>query len=52
MARPQKSNKEDKKKPVMSMKEKRAAKKSKQDTKGLLGHENTQRRPTPATKRH
>jgi hypothetical protein len=37
MSREQKSNKETKKKPVMTPKEKKAAKKSRNESKGFLG---------------
>lgn len=36
MSKEQKSNKEDKKKPVLTAKEKKAAKKTKKETKGFL----------------
>jgi hypothetical protein len=39
MSKEKKSNKESKKKPVMSAKEKKAAKRSKNETKTLLSHE-------------
>ena len=45
MSRAQMSNKEAKKKPAMTMKEKRAAKKAKADEKSLMGSDNVVRKP-------
>jgi hypothetical protein len=41
MGREQKSNKEDKKKPALSPKEKKAAKKSKKEAKGFMDADKT-----------
>lgn len=46
MSKDRKSNKEAKKKPTMTMKEKRAAKKTKGDESIFLGKDNAMRRPT------
>lgn len=45
MPKARKSNKESKKEPAMTMKEKRAAKKSKGETRSLLSGEGAARRP-------
>ena len=44
MSKNRKSNKEDKKKPIMTMKEKRAAKKSKAEENVFLVNDNSPRR--------
>jgi len=53
MPKARKSNREAKKEPAMTMKEKRAAKKSKGEMNNLLGGEGAARRPivVPAAKR-
>ena len=45
MPKSRKSNKEAKKQPAMTMKEKRAAKKSKAEEKNVMGSESAARRP-------
>lgn len=47
MTKARKSNKESKKRPILTMKEKRAAKKSKKETEVLLGNDNVVRSRTP-----
>jgi hypothetical protein len=49
MPKNRKSNKESKKKPLMTMKEKREAKKSKNEDNVFLVNENTARRPKTAS---
>ena len=49
MPKNRKSNKEAKKKPIMTMKEKRAAKKSKNEEVVFLINDNTARRPKTAS---
>lgn len=53
MSRERKSNREAKKEPALSMKEKRAAKKAKNQAKSLLGGDGAARRPivVPPAKR-
>ncbi len=45
MTKPQKSNKEGKKKPQMTLMEKRAAKKSKNSSKDFLGNDRVVQKP-------
>jgi hypothetical protein len=49
MSKPRDSNREGKKKPTMTMKEKRASRKGKKETKGLLGSANGRPDQRPAS---
>ncbi len=49
MTKERKSNREAKKSPVLTMKEKKAAKKSKKEGKAFLAKDNATRRPAPAS---
>ena len=48
MSKSRDSNREDKKKPAMTMKEKRAVRKSKKETKGLLDRDSARPGQQPA----